>query len=193
MQQIAKCGQISGISCHNKNITLNFIYLYFKVWKVECCPEQRTEVGYGGDFPPRLDLFHRNCTSLGHFQTENCVTLFLTLEINPRCMCVKSSKCLTPFRYMTKVAVVVPFSCHCDPYQSATICFNQNFARAEQMGCRYHYLSAKKCRGVQMVTQSVKVNVNNCGDLCMVNLHSIKSCISLTATISVHNLLALVT
>lgn len=49
------------------------IYLYFKVWKVECCPEQRAEVGYGRDFPPRLDLFHRNCTSLGHFRSGEIV------------------------------------------------------------------------------------------------------------------------
>ncbi|TNN85076.1 Mitochondrial glutamate carrier 2 [Liparis tanakae] len=36
------------------------IYLYFKVRKVERGPEQRAEVRYGGDFPPGLDLFHRN-------------------------------------------------------------------------------------------------------------------------------------
>lgn len=49
------------------------IYLNFEVWKVERGPEQRAEVGYGGDFPPRLDLFHRNCTSLGHFRAGEIV------------------------------------------------------------------------------------------------------------------------
>lgn len=62
-------------------VTAMLIYLYFKVWKVERGPEQRAEVRYGGDFPPGLDLFHRNGTSLGHFRTWDMVwRLLFTLE-----------------------------------------------------------------------------------------------------------------
>lgn len=43
-------------------------------------------MGYGGDFPPRLDLFHRNRTSPGHFRAPKSVRgLFLTLESSFSC------------------------------------------------------------------------------------------------------------
>lgn len=45
------------------------IYLDFKVREVERRPEERAEVRYGGDFPPRLDLLHGNSTSAGHFRS----------------------------------------------------------------------------------------------------------------------------
>ena len=82
------------------------IYLYFKVWKVERRPEQRAEVGYGGDFPPRLDFFHRNCTSLGHFRTGEIVQrVFLTLESS----FFSGLECLRDITNTTKVAAAVLF------------------------------------------------------------------------------------
>lgn len=45
------------------------VYLDFKVREVERRPEERAEVRYGGDFPPRLDLLHGNSTSPGHFRS----------------------------------------------------------------------------------------------------------------------------
>lgn len=80
-------------------------YLYFKVWKVERCPEQRAEVGYGGDFPPRLDFFHRNGTSLGHFRAEEIVQpVFLTLESSS----LQRRRCLRNITNTKKVAAAVP-------------------------------------------------------------------------------------
>lgn len=84
--------------------TTSRIYLYFKVWKVERCPEQRAEVGYGRDFPPGLDLFHRNCTSLGHFRSREMVLgLILTLESS----FLRGLQCRRNITNTTKVATTV--------------------------------------------------------------------------------------
>lgn len=68
------CFSINTLTLHMK--TQNN-YLYFEVWQVKRSPEKRTEVRYGGDFPPGLDLFHGYCTSLGHFSMvlPICLTL----------------------------------------------------------------------------------------------------------------------
>lgn len=64
-------------------------------------------MGYGRDFPPGLDLFHRNCTSLGHLRTVEMVRrLFLTLESSFS----SDVDCLRVITNARKVAAVVPLS-----------------------------------------------------------------------------------
>lgn len=122
-------------------------YLNFKVWQVECRPEEWAEVRYGGDFPPRLDLLHRNSTSLGHFFTPKKRFEFSISHIRCRSLTKQVSSvlpcplsCFLSAIWLSLTEQQNLLSCHRDPaHLLHAICFNHDFTTRRTDGAgAYH-------------------------------------------------------